>query len=61
MTNATTAETPDELIAATGDEVATTAPDQADRALAAIWREPLQGVAITAGVGFLASLILRRW
>ena len=52
-------ETADELIAATGQEVSDAAHDQYDRVLAGIRREPLKGVAIAAGVGFVLALILR--
>jgi ElaB/YqjD/DUF883 family membrane-anchored ribosome-binding protein len=52
-------ETADELIAATGQEVSDAAHNQYDRVLASIRREPLKGVAIAAGVGFVLALILR--
>jgi ElaB/YqjD/DUF883 family membrane-anchored ribosome-binding protein len=52
-------ETADELIAATGQEVSDAAHQQYDRVLASIRREPLKGVAIAAGVGFVLALILR--
>lgn len=61
MTDAAQPETPDELIAATGQEVAQTTRDQFERTMAAIRRDPLKGVALAAGLGFLASVIVRRW
>ena len=52
-------DTADELIAATGQEVSDAAHHQYDKVLASIQREPLKGVAIAAGVGFVLALILR--
>ena len=53
-------ETADELIAATAEEVTDTAQLQYDKVLRAMRRDPLQAVAIAAGIGFVFALILRR-
>ena len=53
-------ETADELIAATGQEVTDAAQLQYDKVMRAMRRNPLQGVAIAAGIGFVIALILRR-
>ncbi|HEY8276795.1 MAG TPA: hypothetical protein VIG52_07360 [Methyloceanibacter sp.] len=53
-------ETADELIAATAEEVTDSAQFQYDKVLRAMRRDPLQGVAIAAGIGFVLALILRR-
>lgn len=53
--------TADELATATGREVTDSAQLQYEKMLRAMRREPLQAVAIAAGVGFvLALLFLRR-
>jgi ElaB/YqjD/DUF883 family membrane-anchored ribosome-binding protein len=52
-------ETADELIGATGQEVSDAAHHRYDKVLASIRREPLKGVAIAAGIGFVIALILR--
>ena len=53
-------ETADELVAATGREVTDTAQLQYDKVLRSMRRDPLQAVAIAAGIGFVSALILRR-
>jgi len=53
-------ETADELIAAIAEEVTDTAELQYDKVLRAMRRDPLQAVAIAAGIGFVFALILRR-
>jgi ElaB/YqjD/DUF883 family membrane-anchored ribosome-binding protein len=53
-------ETADEVIAASAQEVTDTAQLQYDKALRAMHRDPLQAVAIAAGIGFVFALILRR-
>jgi ElaB/YqjD/DUF883 family membrane-anchored ribosome-binding protein len=45
---------------ATGQEVTDTAQLQYDKVLRAMRRDPLQAVAIAAGIGFVFALILRR-
>jgi ElaB/YqjD/DUF883 family membrane-anchored ribosome-binding protein len=53
-------ETVDEVIAASAQEVTDTAQLQYNKALRAMHRDPLQAVAIAAGIGFVFALILRR-
>ncbi len=53
-------ETVDEVIAASAQEVTDTAQLQYDKVLRAMHRDPLQAVAIAAGIGFVFALILRR-
>jgi hypothetical protein len=52
--------TADEVIAATGEEVVETVQRQRARLEAGIRGDPLRGVAIAAGAGFVAALVLRR-
>ena len=52
--------TADELTMATGREVTDSAQLQYEKMLRAMRREPLQAVAIAAGVGFVLALLLRR-
>ncbi len=53
-------ETADQVLAATGRQVGDAAQERYDRTLDAIRREPLKGVAVAAGIGFIAALLLRR-
>jgi ElaB/YqjD/DUF883 family membrane-anchored ribosome-binding protein len=53
-------ETADEVVVATGQEVTDAAQLQYDEVLRAIRRNPLQAIAIAAGIGFVFALILRR-
>ncbi len=50
----------DQIIAATARDVGDAAQERYDRTLDAIRQEPLKGVAIAAGIGFVAALVLRR-
>ncbi len=52
--------TPDELIAATGAEAVEVVQEQRAKLEAAIRDDPLRSVAIAAGAGFVAALLLRR-
>ena len=52
--------TADEVVAATAKEAAETVGIQHQHLEAGIRGDPLRSVAIAAGVGFIAALILRR-
>jgi len=50
----------EQVIAAKAREVGDTAQERYDSTLDAIRRDPLKGMAIAAGIGFVGAIILRR-